>query len=149
MSIMTDQRVEILLVEDNEDDIVIIQESFAEAKLVNVLDTVRDGEEALAYLRREGRYKKTHRPRLVVLDINMPKINGFEVLERMKADPVLRQIPVIMLTMSEREEDIAFAYSNGACSYIRKPVDLDRLKNVVKHFERYWTLISRIPRHKE
>jgi len=149
MSIMTDQRVEILLVEDNEDDIVIIQESFADARLVNVLNTVRDGEEALAYLRREGRYKGAHRPGLVLLDINMPKKNGFEVLEEMKAAPVLRQIPVVMLTMSEREEDIAFAYSNGACSYIRKPVDLDWLKGVVKHFEQYWTLISRIPRQKE
>lgn len=149
MSIMTDQRVEILLVEDNEDDIVIIQESFADAKLVNVLNTVRDGEEALAYLRREGRYKDAHRPGLVLLDINMPKKNGFEVLEGMKANPVLRQIPVVMLTMSEREEDIAFAYSNGACSYIRKPVDLDWLKDVVKHFEQYWTLISHIPRQKE
>jgi CheY-like chemotaxis protein len=149
MSIMTDQRVEVLLVEDNEDDIVIIQESFADARLVNVLNTVRDGEEALAYLRREGRYKGAHRPGLVLLDINMPKKNGFEVLEEMKAAPVLRQIPVVMLTMSEREEDIAFAYSNGACSYIRKPVDLDWLKGVVKHFEQYWTLISRIPRQKE
>lgn len=146
---MTDQPVEILLVEDNEDDIVIIQESFADARLVNVLNTVRDGEQALAYLRREGRHKGAHRPGLVLLDINMPKKSGFEVLEEMKAAPVLRQIPVVMLTMSEREEDIAFAYSTGACSYIRKPVDLDRLKDVVKHFEQYWTLISRIPRQKE
>ena len=146
---MTAQPVEILLVEDNEDDIVLIQEAFADARLVNVLNTVRDGEEALAYLWREGRYKDAHRPGLVLLDINMPKKNGFEVLEAMKADPALRHIPVVMLTMSEREEDIAFSYANGAWSFIRKPVDLDWLKDVVKQFEQYWTVVCRIPGYKE
>jgi CheY-like chemotaxis protein len=79
----------------------------------------------------------------------MPKKNGFEVLRAMKADPALRHIPVVMLTTSEREEDIALSYANGACSYIRKPVDLVWLKDVVKHFELYWTLVSRIPGYKE
>lgn len=146
---MTGQLVEILLVEDNEDDVVIIQEAFADAKLANVIYTVRDGEEALAYLRREGKYRVAPAPGLILLDINMPKKNGFEVIEEMKRDPTLRALPVIMLTMSDREEDIIRSYAGGACSYIRKPVDLDRFNNVIKQFELYWTLVSRIPARKE
>ena len=146
---MTAQPVEILLVEDNEDDIVLIQEAFADTRLVNVLSTVRDGEEALAYLRREGRYKDAHRPGLVLLDINMPKKNGFEVLESLKADPRLRPLPVIMLTTSDREEDIALSYANGAWSFIRKPVDVAWLKGVVQQFDQYWTLVWRIPGYRE
>ncbi|HXF92327.1 MAG TPA: response regulator [Nitrospiraceae bacterium] len=137
--------MEILLVEDNEDDIVLTQEAFTEAKLMNVINTVRDGEEALAYLRREGKYKVARLPGLILLDINMPKKNGFEVLETMKADPSLRSLPVVMLTTSDREEDIVRSYADGACSYIRKPVDLDRFIDVVKQFELYWTLVSKIP----
>jgi two-component system, response regulator len=142
---MTSQPVEILLVEDNEDDVVIIQEAFAESRLVNVLNTVSDGEEALAYLRREGQYKVVPQPGLILLDINMPKKNGFEVMQAMKADPRLRTLPVIMLTMSDRDEDVIRSYANGACSYIRKPVDLDQFHTVIKQFELYWTMISRIP----
>ncbi len=142
---MRNQPVEILLVEDNEDDIVLTQEAFTEARLVNVINTVRDGEEALAYLRREGKYKVARLPGLILLDINMPKKNGFEVLEAMKADPSLQSLPVIMLTTSDREEDIVRSYADGACSYIRKPVDLDRFVDVVKQFELYWTLVSQIP----
>jgi len=142
---MKEGPVEILLVEDNEDDIVIIQEAFAEANLVNIINTVRDGEEALAYLRREGRYKVTRPPGLILLDINMPKKNGFEVVETMKADPQLRSIPIIMLTMSDREEDIIRAYAGGACSYICKPVDLDQFNAVINQFELYWGTISQIP----
>jgi len=146
---MMSEPLELLLVEDNEDDIVIIREAFADARLGNVLNTVRDGEEALAYLRQEGRYQDAHRPGLVLLDINMPKKNGFEVLETIKAHPQLRSLPVIMLTTSDREEDIVHSYADGACSYIRKPVDLNQFNEVVKHFELYWTLVSRIPGYKE
>lgn len=142
---MMSQPVELLLVEDNEDDMLLIDEAFAEAKLMNVVQKVRDGEEALAYLRREGRYKNAHRPGLVLLDINMPKKDGFQVLVAMKEDPRLRPIPVVMLTMSDREEDIARAYADGACSYVRKPMNLEEFARVVKEFELYWTLVSRIP----
>jgi CheY-like chemotaxis protein len=142
---MTSQPVEILLVEDNEDDVVIIQEAFAESRLVNVINTVSDGEEALTYLRREGRYKAVRQPGLILLDINMPKKNGFEVMQAMKVDPRLWTLPVIMLTMSDRDEDVIRSYANGACSYIRKPVDLDQFHTVIKQFELYWTMISRIP----
>lgn len=137
--------VELLLVEDNEDDIVLIEEAFAEAKLMNVIYKVKDGEEALAYLRQEGKYKHVQRPGLVLLDINMPKKNGFEVLKELKADPRLQALPVVMLTTSDREEDIARSYNDGACSYIRKPMTLERFAQVVKDFELYWTLVSRVP----
>lgn len=142
---MMSQPVDLLLVEDNEDDMLLIDEAFAEAKLMNVIQKVRDGEEALAYLRREGRYKNAHRPGLVLLDINMPKKSGFEVLAAMKEDPQLRPIPVVMLTMSDREEDIVRSYADGACSYVRKPMSVEEFAHVVKEFELYWTLVSRIP----
>lgn len=145
---MVSQPVDILLVEDNEDDVVIIQEAFLESRLLHVINTVSDGEEALTYLRRQGKYHGAALPALVLLDINMPRKNGFEVMEAVKGDPQLRSIPIIMLTMSEREEDIDRSYAGGACSYIRKPVDLDQFNAVVKLFESYWTMISRIPVHR-
>lgn len=146
---MTGQPVEILLVEDNEDDIVIIQEVFADMELTAIIHTVRDGEEALAYLRREGKYKVARVPDVVLLDINMPKKNGFEVLEEMKKDPRLQSLPVIMLTTSHREEDVVRSYEKGACSYIHKLVDLDQFKQLIKQFEHYWTGVSRIPKSGE
>jgi len=142
---MTSQPVEILLVEDNEDDVVIIQEVFADVVLGTLINVVRDGEEALAYLQRKGKYKVARMPEIVLLDINMPKKNGFEVLEAMKKDPRLQSLPVIMLTTSHREEDVVHSYAKGACSYIHKLVDLDEFKQLIKQFEHYWTSISRIP----
>ena len=142
---MMSEPVELLLVEDNEDDIVLIEEAFAEAKLMNVIFTVRDGEEALAYLRQEGPYNRMRRPGLVLLDINMPKMNGFEVLQAMKADPLLHSLPVVMLTTSDRDDDIVRSYTNGACSYIRKPMSLGQFIQVVKDFALYWTMVSQIP----
>jgi CheY-like chemotaxis protein len=137
--------IEILLVEDNEDDIILVEEAFAGERMMNVINNVRDGEAALAYLRQEGPYKNAVRPGLILLDINMPKKNGFEVLEAIKANPQLQPLPVIILTTSEREEDVVRSYVYGACSYIRKPVSLERFIDVVKQFEVYWTLVSRIP----
>jgi CheY-like chemotaxis protein len=142
---MMSEPLELLLVEDNDDDIVLIEDAFAEAKLMNVIFAVRDGEEALAYLRQEGQYTHRRRPGLVLLDINMPKKNGFEVLEAIKADPRLRTLPVIMLTTSDREEDVVRSYNDGASSYIRKPITLEQFARVIKGFELYWTLVSRIP----
>ncbi len=141
----TNQSVEILLAEDNDDDILLIRESFAEAKLINDLHVVKDGEEALAYLRREGEYKDAVRPGIVLLDINMPKKNGFEVLREVKADPALRHLPVVMLTTSQNEADVVKSYSEGACSYIMKPVRFEELGRVVKQFALYWALVARIP----
>jgi CheY-like chemotaxis protein len=139
------QPIEILLVDDNDDDIVLLEESLKESKFVNLLQIVRDGEEALDYLRREGPYRGARLPGLVLLDINMPKKNGFEVLGAMKADPALRTIPVVMLTTSTRDEDIVRSYDGGACSFVSKPVSFEKLKEVIKQFALYWSLVAIVP----
>ena len=142
---MLNRSVELLLVDDNEDDVLIIQEVFSEMKLVTLIHVVRDGEEALAYLQRQGKYQDARVPDIVLLDINMPKKNGFEVLDEIKNNPALQSLPVIMLTTSHREEDVVRSYTKGACSYIHKVVDLDRFIELVKQLEHYWTSVSRIP----
>jgi len=142
---MNTQPMEILLVEDNEDDILLEQEAIADAKLVNLMYVVRDGEEALTYLRRKGQYQDAQRPGLILLDINMPRKNGFEVLNEMKADAALMHIPVIMLTTSDNEADVVKSYAKGACSFITKPMDFDKFGEVVKQFALYWALVSRVP----
>jgi CheY-like chemotaxis protein len=142
---MTMKPIDILVVEDNDDDVVLIQEAFAEGTMANRLAIVRDGDEAMAYLRKQGAYAAAPLPRMVLLDINMPKKNGFEVLAEIKADTRLRPLPVVMLTVSDREEDIVRSFDQGACSYIRKPVTLTRFVAVVREFELYWSLVSQIP----
>ena len=137
--------IDILVVEDNDDDVVLIQEAFSEGKVINRIAVVRDGEEAMAYLRKQGAYAAAPMPGMVLSDINMPKKDGFELLADIKADPRLRALPVIMLTVSDREEDIVRSFEQGACSYIRKPVSMTRFIAVVKQFELYWGLVSQIP----
>lgn len=139
------QMLHVLVVDDNEDDVILLRESFRDEPFVNLLHVVRDGEEALAYLRREGDFSTAARPGLVLMDINMPRKNGFEVLNAMKSDPLLRGIPVVMLTTSRREADIRQAYNDGACSFVTKPVNFDRLKLMAAHFVRYWSSVARIP----
>ena len=142
---MSSRPVEILLVEDNEDDVIMTLEAFRDAKLANVVHVLHDGEQALAYLRRQGEPRRSTLPGLVLLDINMPRKGGFEVLEEMKDDPRLQHIPVIMLTTSTREEDVAKSYASGACSYIPKPVSIEQFAALAKQFSLYWALVSRIP----
>jgi CheY-like chemotaxis protein len=142
---MTSQPMEILLVEDNEDDILLEQEALAEAQLVNLMHVVRDGEEAMAFLRREGKYQNAQRPGLILLDINMPKKNGFEVLNEIKSDPALKHMPVVMLTTSDSEADIVKSYAKGACSFITKPMDFDKFRDVARQFALYWALVARVP----
>jgi CheY-like chemotaxis protein len=137
--------IKILLAEDNDDDIVMIKDAFARSKIINSFDVVKNGEEALGFLRKEGRYAGKDRPGLILLDINMPKKNGFEVLEAIKKDPRFDYIPVIMLTTSEREEDIVKSYKEGACSYITKPVNFSNFTKVIEQFALYWALVSKIP----
>lgn len=141
----TAQALEVLLADDNEDDVLILREAFLALRRARIVHVVNDGIEALKYLQRAEPYTTVERPDLVLLDINMPKKNGFEVMQGIKADPSLRPLPVIMLTMSEREEDINRAYAAGACSYIRKPVNLTAFQQLLEQFESYWTGISRIP----
>lgn len=142
---MNTQPMDILLVEDNEDDILLEQEALADAKLVNLMYVVRDGEEAMAYLRRQGKYQNAQMPGLILLDINMPKKNGFEVLNEIKTDPALMHMPVVMLTTSDSESDIVKSYAKGACSFITKPMDFDKLRDVARQFALYWALIARVP----
>jgi len=137
--------IKILLAEDNDDDIVMIQDAFAHSKIINTFDVVKNGVEALAYLHKEWPYADKDRPGLILLDINMPKKNGFEVLEALKQDPQFDYIPVIMLTTSEREEDIVKSYKAGACSYITKPVNFGNFAKVIEQFAIYWALVAKIP----
>lgn len=137
--------VEILIVDDSEDDVLLLREAFSGCSLVNFIEAVEDGEQALQFLRREAPFTSARRPGLVLLDINMPKKNGFEVLTEMRADPLLCNVPVVMLTTSKQESDILRAYSTGACSFISKPVSFDRMRQIAQQFAVYWTLVADLP----
>ena len=137
--------IEILMVEDNPGDVRLTVEALKEAKVRNNLHTVEDGVEALAFLRREGLYAEVPRPDLVLLDLNLPKMNGREVLAEIKEDPDLRRIPVVILTISQAEQDIVKSYNLHANCYITKPVDLDQFLEVVKSIENFWLTIVKLP----
>ena len=137
--------IEVLLVEDNPGDVRLTREALKEGKVCNNLSVVRDGVEALAFLRRQGQYGDAPRPDVILLDLNLPRKDGREVLEEVKADPALRSIPVVVLTSSEAERDIVQAYALHANCYITKPVDLDQFIRVVKSIEDFWFSIVRLP----
>lgn len=139
------QDLEILLVEDNEGDIRLTIEAFKEAKITNQVKVVRDGEEALDYLRKQGSYAGVQSPDIILLDINLPKIDGKEVLHIMKNDPVLKSIPVIMLTTSSADSDVQESYYNHANCYVIKPVDLNKFMDVIRSIEDYWVSIVKLP----
>lgn len=138
--------IEILLVEDNPGDVRLTQEAFRQNKIRNKLNVVNDGEQALAYLRREGPYADAARPGLILLDLNLPRVDGREVLAQIKSDPELRHIPVVILTTSQAEEDIVKSYSLHANCYISKPVDLERFMHVVKEVEHFWLSVVNLPK---
>jgi chemotaxis family two-component system response regulator Rcp1 len=138
--------VEILLVEDNPGDVRLTQEAFNEGKMINYLNVVGDGIEAMSYLRKEGKYADVHQPDLILLDLNMPKKDGREVLAEIKKDPNLRHIPVIVLTTSQAEQDIFKSYDLHANCYITKPVDLDQFNTVIKSIKDFWLSIVKLPR---
>jgi CheY-like chemotaxis protein len=139
------QAIEILLVEDNLGDIRLTREVFKECKVLNNLSVAEDGEEAMAFLRRQGPYAKVTRPDLVLLDLNLPKKSGREVLAELKADPVLRRIPVVVLTTSSAETDIVKSYELHANCYLTKPVQLDEFIKVVQSIEDFWLMIVSLP----
>jgi CheY-like chemotaxis protein len=139
------QPIEILLVEDNAGDIRLTQEALKEAKVRNRLSVVRDGEEATDFLRRRGRFADAPRPDLVLLDLNLPRKDGREVLAEVKADPELRRIPVVILTSSDQEKDILRSYDLHANCYITKPVVLESFLSVVRSIEDFWLTIVRLP----
>ena len=137
--------VEILLVEDNPGDVRLIQEALKSDRSWNTLHVVRDGVEAMEYLRREGEFSGAVRPDLILLDLNLPKKDGREVLAEIKADEELKLIPVVVLTTSQADEDILKAYGSHANCYITKPVDLAKFMTVVQSIEHFWFAIVRLP----
>lgn len=137
--------VEILLVEDNPGDVRLTQEVLKEGRIRNKLNVVGDGAEALDFLHRRGAYAGAHPQDLILLDLNLPKMNGREVLAEIKKDPVLKHIPVVVLTTSAAEQDIISAYDLHANCYITKPVDLDQFVKVVQSIEDFWLTIVRLP----
>ena len=137
--------VEILLVEDNPGDVRLTTEALAEAKVRNRLSVTRDGVEALQYLRREPPFEAVTRPDIILLDLNMPRMDGREVLQEIKADPNLSAIPVVVLTTSAAEEDVLRSYQLHASCYITKPVDLEQFLRVVRSVEDFWLTVVRLP----
>ena len=137
--------IEILLVEDNPGDVRLTQEAARETKVHNNMHVVSNGLDAMAFLRREGRFGTVPRPDLILLDLNMPGMDGREVLQQIKRDEKLRRIPVVIITSSQAEEDILRAYDLQAACYVTKPVDLEQFIKVVKSIESFWLTIVKLP----
>jgi CheY-like chemotaxis protein len=134
--------VKILLVEDNPDDIQITQRALKEAKIINKLWIVRDGQEALDFLYHKHKYQESPKPGLILLDINLPKVNGLEVLKEIKQSPDLKRIPTVILTVSRRDEDVIRGYNHGCNSFIQKPVEFEKFVEAVKLIGLYWGLLN-------
>ena len=137
--------VKILLVEDNPGDVRLTQEALKESKMLNELYVTEDGVEALDFLNREGKYSEAPHPDLILLDLNLPRKDGRELLEEIKADEKLRRIPVVVLTTSKAQEDIYRMYEQHANCYITKPIDLDQFIEVVKSIDNFWLTIVKLP----
>ncbi|HSE59604.1 MAG TPA: response regulator [Nitrospiraceae bacterium] len=137
--------VEILLIEDNPGDVRLTMEALKEAKVINHLTVLKDGVEAMAFLRRQGPYTKAPRPHLILLDLNLPKKDGREVLADIKADNTLKHIPIVVLTTSQDEQDVLKSYNLHANCYITKPVDLEQFIKVVRSIEDFWLGIVVLP----
>lgn len=141
------ESIHILLVEDNEGDIVLTTEALQDGKIKNSLSVVRDGKQAIDYLNKENGYEDSKDPDLILLDINLPKINGHEVLKRIKNNPDLVHIPVVILTTSSDEMDIKKSYENHSNCYITKPVDINNFLDVIASIEKFWISIVQLPAH--
>ena len=141
--------IEILLIEDNPDDVLLTEEAFQESKLLNTLHVVEDGVEAIKFLKQEDEYNNKPRPNLILLDLNLPKKSGREVLKEIKNDKNLKDIPVVILTTSKAEEDIIKSYKLHANCYIKKPIDLNKFIQVVNAIECFWFSIVTLPSNKK
>lgn len=137
--------IHILLVEDNKGDILLIEEAFEEAKVANSISVVKDGEKAIRFLNKKGEFQNAETPDLVILDINLPRKNGHEVLQYIKENENLKQIPVIMLTTSSSERDIIKSYKHHANCYITKPVDVEDFIKAVLKIENFWISLVQLP----
>jgi CheY-like chemotaxis protein len=140
--------IDVLLVEDDAGDVLLIREAFEHNKVHNNLEVVSDGVEAIAYLRREGEHADAPRPDLVLLDLNLPRKDGREVLAEVKEDPDLRRIPVVVLTTSKAEEDVLRSYDLHANAYVTKPVDFDRFIEVVRQIDEFFVSVVKLPEHR-
>ena len=138
--------ITILMAEDNSTDVMLTKEALAHAKVINTLHVVEDGIEALDFLHRRGKYAKMPKPDLILLDLNMPRKNGQEVLAEIKADDQLKHIPVVVLTTSKAEEDVLKAYGLFANCYVIKPVDFDVFAEVVRSIQQFWFSVVTLPR---
>jgi len=143
----TEKPVEVLLAEDNPGDVMLTKKALEQGKLANNLHVVTDGVEALEYLRQDGEYADEPRPDLVLLDLNMPRKDGQDVLEELQDDPELGRIPVVVLTSSESEEDIARSYELNANAYLTKPVDFEGFIETVNRMENFWFKVVKLPEH--
>lgn len=139
------EAIEVLLVEDDPGDVLMTREAFEEHKLRNNLHVVSDGVEALSFLRQEGEYAEVPQPDLVLLDLNLPRMDGREVLAEIKADPQLRRTPVVVLTTSEAEEDVLRSYDLHANAYVAKPVDFERFIDVVRRIDSFFVTVVKLP----
>ena len=138
--------IDILLVEDNPGDIDLVKEALSDAKVGNKLHVVKDGHEALAYLRRQEGFAAATRPGIVLLDLNLPRMDGREVLKEVKSDPELRSIPIVVMTTSKDEEDILKAYDLQANCYITKPVDFEQFMKAIRSLEDFWLTVVQLPK---
>lgn len=143
--VLMDKTISILLVEDNPGDVRLAQEASKTSEIINHLYAVEDGVEAMAFLRKEGKYADMPRPDLVILDLNLPKKDGRKVLAEVKADKDLKTIPVIVLTASELEQDINFSYQHYANCVINKPINFDQFSNTIKQIEDFWLTFVKLP----
>ncbi|MEO1393039.1 MAG: response regulator [Cyanobacteria bacterium J06634_5] len=147
MSVSPGNSVEVLLVEDDIGDIELTREALVDSKLAVNLHVVKDGVEALEYLRQQGEHQRAIAPDLILLDLNLPRKDGREVLEDIKNDPALKRIPVIVLTTSDTEEDIVRSYNLGVNCYVQKPVGMEEFIRIVKVLEDFWFTIVKLPPH--
>jgi len=140
------QAVDVLLVEDDPGDILMTREAFEQYKIRNVLHVVTDGEQALQYLRRTGDYAGAPRPGLILLDLNLPRLDGLEVLAELKADPVLKVIPVVILTTSQAQQDVLRSYALHANAYVSKPVDFETFMEAIRQIDSFFVTVVKLAR---
>ena len=145
MPVQGSRPIEVLVVEDNPGDARLVAEGLRESRLENNMHHAKDGEAALAFLRREGVHAEAPRPDIVLLDLNLPRIDGHEVLAAMRADPVLKKIPVVALTTSSAKKDIDACYAAGANAFITKPVDFDKFVDALRVFDQFWFSVVTLP----
>lgn len=145
MNLSNIRTVRILLVDDNPGDVLLTKEAFRAGKIANAMDVAKDGEQAIAMLRQQGEYKDFQLPDLILLDLNMPKKDGREVLADIKSDPALKAIPVVIMTSSKAESDVVKSYHLHANSYVVKPINLEQFSEVVTSIEEFWFTIVALP----